>query len=72
MKPLDPNDYRAFRLTLEPDDFALGPDQPDEPPSDLIDKATCESMMSLPDDVSIRTSNEARVVRQVRSVGWDV
>jgi hypothetical protein len=58
MKPLDANDFRAFRLVLEPSDFALGSDQPDEPPSDLIDKETWESMMSLPDDVSIRTSNE--------------
>jgi hypothetical protein len=58
MRPLDANDFRAARLVLEPSDFALGPDQPDEPPSGLIDKETWESMMSLPDDVSIRTSNE--------------
>ena len=57
MKQLDPSDFRAFRLVLEPDDFALGSDQPDPPPSDLVDKETWESMVSLPDDVSVRTSN---------------
>jgi hypothetical protein len=58
MKPLDRSDFRAFRLTLEPDDFAIGPEDADPPPSDLIDRDTWQSMMSLPDDVSIRTSNE--------------
>jgi hypothetical protein len=58
MKPLDLSDFRACRLTLEPDTFAIGPDEPDPPPSDLIDRETWQSTMSLPDDVSIRTSNE--------------
>lgn len=58
MKPLDSKDFRSSRLVLEPDDFALGPSEPDPPPSDLIERDTWESMVSLPDDVSIRTSNE--------------
>lgn len=57
MKELDPGDFRARRFVLEPDDFALGSEEPDPPPSDLIDEATWRSLTSLPDDVSIRTSN---------------
>jgi hypothetical protein len=58
MKPLDANDFSAFRQVLEPNDFALGSDQREPLPPDLIDEDTWRSMMSLPDDVSIRTSNE--------------
>ena len=71
MNSLDANDFRAFRLMLEPDDFALGSDQPNEPPSDLIDKETWESMMSLPDDVSIRTSNEYGKTLKTLWFYWD-
>lgn len=71
MKPLDAKDFRAFRLVLEPSDFALGPDQPDPPPSDLIDKDTWQSMMSLPDDVSIRTSNEYGTALRALWDYWD-
>ena len=56
-RSLDPSDFRAVRIVLEPSDFALGDDIPEPPPSDLIDKDTWLSMMTLPDDVAIRTSN---------------
>jgi len=71
MKPLDAKDFRASRLVLEPGDFAIGSDQPDAPPSDLIDKETWESMMSLPDDVSIRTSNEYGKTLRTLWFYWD-
>jgi hypothetical protein len=54
---LDPSDFRASRWKLLPDDFALGPEGPDAPPRDLIDEETWDSIIHLPDDVSIRTSN---------------
>lgn len=58
MKPLPDDDFRSRRLLLEPEDFALGTDEPDSPPADLIDDETWRSMTSLQDDVSVRTSNE--------------
>ena len=56
-KPLSADDFRAVRIILEPDDFALGDDEPDPPPSDQISAATWHSIMDLPDDVAIRTSD---------------
>ena len=58
MKPLSDSDFRSRRLVLEPEDFALGPEDPDSPPSDLIDEETWRSMTSLQNDVSVRTSNQ--------------
>ena len=55
-KPLSLKDFRAIRIVLEPDDFALGPDE-EVPPSDLIDKETWHNIVDLPDDVSVTTSN---------------
>ena len=55
-KPLDMADFRAIRIVLEPDDFAVSSGKPDEP-TDLVDKDTWHGIIDLPDDVSIRTSN---------------
>jgi hypothetical protein len=55
-KPLPPDDFRAVRIVLEPDDFAYSSGE--EPlPSDLVDKDTWHGLTLLPYDVSIRTSN---------------
>jgi hypothetical protein len=56
MKPLEDSDFRARRLMLEDEDFgqALG-EYPG--PTNLIDEATWKSIVGLPDDVSIRTSD---------------
>lgn len=51
------SDFRAIRVVLEPDDFALGGDEPDPPPTDLITEKTWHGIMDLPDDVAIRTSD---------------
>jgi hypothetical protein len=56
-RSLDSSDFRGVRVVLEPSDFALGDDIPEPPPSDLIDKGTWFSIMTLPDDVAIRTSS---------------
>jgi hypothetical protein len=56
-KALSQSDFRAIRIVLEPEDFALGGDEPDPPPSDLIAEKTWHGMMDLPDDVAIRTSD---------------
>jgi hypothetical protein len=57
-KPLPLEDFRAVRIVLEDDDFALVPENPDHPPWDLIDRDTWNSIVTLPDDVGIRTSND--------------
>jgi hypothetical protein len=51
------SDFRAVRIVLEPDDFALGGDEPDPPPSDQVSRETWSSITGLPDNVAIRTSD---------------
>ncbi|MCL5998334.1 MAG: hypothetical protein M1546_20125 [Chloroflexi bacterium] len=55
-KPLPLDDFRAVRIILEPDDFALSSGE-EPPPWDLVDEKTWHGITVLPDDVSIRTSN---------------
>ena len=50
------SDFRARRRVLMRRDFGYAP-RPAPPPSDLIDKATWNSIVTLPDDVGVRTSN---------------
>lgn len=57
VKRLPLTDFRAVRLILEPDDFALGEEVPEPPPSDLIDKEVWDSLTTLPGDVAIKTSD---------------
>jgi hypothetical protein len=56
MKLLSDSDFRARRFMLERRDFALAKGRYSEP-ADLIPKATWRSIVGLPDDVSIRTSD---------------
>jgi len=43
--PID--DFRAIRVVLEPNDFALAPDT-EPPPSDLIDEETWHGIVDVP------------------------
>jgi len=43
-KKLSQSDFRAVRVVLEPEDFALGSDEPDPPPSDLISEKAWHGM----------------------------
>jgi hypothetical protein len=54
--PLD--DFRAVRVVLEADDFALSPEEPDPPPEDLVDETTWSDLFTLPDTVAFFTSND--------------
>jgi hypothetical protein len=54
---LNPQDFRAHRLVLDPCDFALGDDEPDQEPTDLISQDVWEHITTLPGDVAIRTSS---------------
>ena len=53
---LPDSDFRARRTVLTRSDFAYAP-KPAPPPSDLIDKGTWNSIVTLPDDVAVRTTN---------------
>lgn len=55
-KLLPDNDFRAKRVVLTREDFAYAP-EPGPLPSDVIDEATWKSIVTLPDDVAVRTSN---------------
>lgn len=57
MKPLKTSDFRARRYMLTKADFALASGKYSGP-TNLIDKDTWKSIVSLPDDVSIRTSDK--------------
>ncbi|WP_426440980.1 hypothetical protein [Bradyrhizobium genosp. P] len=56
-KALPLTDFRSVRHILEPQDFALGGDEDDPPPSDQIKPVIWKGMMNLPDDVAVRISD---------------
>ena len=51
------NDFRCVRKKLPPEAFAYA-EGPDLPPQDLIEEDIWNSIISLPDDVSLRTSDD--------------
>jgi len=53
---LPSTDFRAKRVVLTRADFAYAP-KPEPLPSDLVRKGTWQSIVTLPDDVAVRTSN---------------
>ncbi len=57
MKPLPASDFRAKRLMLEGKDFAVASGRYPGP-TNLIQEDTWKSIVALPDDVSIRTSDK--------------
>jgi hypothetical protein len=50
-------DFRVARHRLPPDAFALGPEEPDAAPEERVEERVWSSIVSLPDDVSLRTSD---------------
>jgi hypothetical protein len=52
------SDFRSKRSKLPPDAFALHPDGPEPPPRDIVKEDIWQEITSLPDDVSIRTSDD--------------
>jgi hypothetical protein len=53
---LSTSDFRARRRVLTRSDFGIAPN-PEPRPSDLIDKKNWQSLVTLPDDVAVRTSS---------------
>ena len=68
-KLLPLTDVRARRTVLTRRDFGYAP-KPASPPSDLIDKATWDSIVNtLPDDVAVRTTNyHGTTIRQLHDL----
>lgn len=63
------DNFRRFRKKLPPEDFAIGPKGPDSHYPDLIDQGTWKSIVSLPDDVSLHTSEN---YGSVLKTSWSV
>lgn len=63
-------DFRKRRVKLPPDAFAIGP-KTNPKPSDLIDQLTWDSLVSLPDDVSLRTSEHYGSILKEFWDAWD-
>ena len=55
-KRLTDSDFRAHRRVLTRGDFAYSP-KPEAPPSDPVSRSVWEAIVTLPDDVAVRTSN---------------
>jgi len=53
----DSKDFRTSRCKLPPDAFTLGSEVPESLPQDIIEKDIWKSIIFLPDDVSLRTSD---------------
>jgi hypothetical protein len=56
---------------LEDEDFALVSENPDHTPRDLIERNVWNSIVTLPDDVSVRTSNEYGQLLKGMDRCWD-
>jgi hypothetical protein len=51
-------EFRTIRAKLPPEAFAVHPDGPPPPPRDLIEPHVWQEVISLPDDVALRTSDD--------------
>lgn len=57
-KKIPQSDFRAVRTVLEASDFAYAPGNPKRPVRDLVTESTWEDIQTLPETVSIYTSND--------------
>lgn len=69
VKFLSADDFRARRRVLERKDFALA-SRSERRPSDLISEDVWKSIITLPDDVSIRTTNHYGRIFGLLDDGW--
>ncbi len=61
-------DFRARRTVLTRDDFVYAP-KPPKRPTNLVERATWNSIVRLPDDVAVRTSNyHGTTLKQLRDL----
>ena len=71
-RPLSLDDFRAVRIVLEDEDFALVEEGPEGPPTDLIEQEVWNGIVTLPDDVAVRTSSHCGQLLRVLSQHWTV
>lgn len=65
------SDFRARRRVLVKGDFAIA-EGPARCPSDKIDKATWDHIVTLPDDVAIRTTNHhGKAIKQISDLTYE-
>jgi hypothetical protein len=57
VRKLEATDFRARRMVLEPDDFALTDGKPEPAPTDLVSPEVWHGIMDIADDVAIRTTS---------------
>lgn len=57
VRKLEATDFRARRMVLEPDDFALADGKPESAPTDLVSPEVWHGIMDIADDVAIRTTS---------------
>ncbi|MDE2463674.1 MAG: hypothetical protein KGO02_08180 [Alphaproteobacteria bacterium] len=57
VRKLEATDFRARRMVLEPDDFALSDGMPERAPTDLISSDVWHGIMDIVDDVAISTTS---------------
>lgn len=57
VRKLPAADFRARRMVLEPDDFALNDGSPEPVPTDLVEEKVWHGIMDIADDVAIRTTS---------------
>jgi hypothetical protein len=70
-KPMPLDDFRAVRIVLEDEDFALV-EGPEGPPTDLVDREVWNEIVTLPDDVAVRTSNHYGQLLRILDQHWTV
>ena len=58
VRKLEATDFRARRMVLEPDDFALTDGKPEPAPTDLVSPKVWHGIMDIADDVAIRTTSD--------------
>ncbi len=57
VRKLSAADFRARRMVLEPDDFALNDGSPEPVLTDLVEEKVWHGIMDIADDVAIRTTS---------------
>jgi hypothetical protein len=57
VRKLEATDFRARRMVLEPDDFALTDGKPEPAPTDLVSPKVWHGIMDIADDVAIQTTS---------------
>jgi hypothetical protein len=64
-------DFRYLRCKLPSEAFALHPEGPEPPPEDVVEEEVWRTIVTLPDDVSIRTSDNYGTELKAMTELWE-